>query len=137
MSNAVTALLYGGTTALNVYGTNTSSSGVQLTANATAWGTTSDESLKTDLQPITDGLNKVGSLRAVTGRYETDEEGTSRSFLIAQDVQAVLPEAVDATDPDRLGLRYTEIIPLLVSSLKESKERIESLETRISQLESN
>ena len=32
MSNAVTALLYGGTTALNVYGTNTSSSGVQLTA---------------------------------------------------------------------------------------------------------
>jgi hypothetical protein len=62
----------------------------------------------------------------------------SRSFLIAQDVQAVLPEAVDVMSDDMgtLSLKYTEVIPLLVSALKESKERIETLEAKVAALES-
>jgi hypothetical protein len=32
-------------------------------------------------------------------------------------------------------LRYTEVIPLLVAALKESKERIETLEARLTALE--
>jgi hypothetical protein len=105
--------------------------GVVLAFNATAWAAASDERTKTDLEPITDGLDKVGSLRAVTGRYKTDEVGTSRSFLIAQDVQAVLPEAVSGKGDETLSLRYTEVIPLFVAALKESKERIENLEARL------
>ena len=109
------------------------SAGVGLAPGATAWSTYSDERLKTDLVSIDNGLEKVCSLRAVTGRYNTDPEGASRSFLIAQDVQAVLPEAVSAAaDEDAfLDLRYTEVIPLLVAALKESKERIEQLEQRL------
>jgi len=113
-----------------------STQGVQLSVNATSWSTWSDERYKADLVPIADGLQKVGSLRAVTGRYKEDDESVRRSFLIAQDLQAVLPEAVDETDPDRLGLRYTEVIPLLVAALKESKERIETLEAKVAALES-
>jgi len=107
--------------------------GVDLSPNATAWSAVSDERLKTNLKPITNSLDKVGLLRAVTGRYLTDEVDVSRSFLIAQDVQAVLPEAVSSTtdDDDQLSLRYTEVIPLLVAALKESKERIETLEARL------
>jgi hypothetical protein len=113
------------------------SSGVALAPGATSWSTYSDERLKTDLVPIDDGLGKVSLLRAVTGRYNTDLEGTSRSFLIAQDVQAVLPEAVSAAGEDAfLDLRYTEVIPLLVAALKESKERIETLEAKVAALES-
>ena len=110
---------------------------MKLGKSQTSWAATSDERLKTDLEPIADGLQKVGTLRAVTGRYKTDEEGTSRSFLIAQDVQAVLPEAVSGTtdDDDQLSLRYTEVIPLLVSALKEAKERIETLEAKVAALE--
>jgi hypothetical protein len=110
---------------------------VYLSAGATSWSGSSDERLKTDLVSIEDGLNKVGTLRAVTGRFLDDEQGTSRSFLIAQDVQSVLPEAVDDSNPDHLGLAYTDVIPLLVAALKESKERIEALEARVSQLEGN
>jgi hypothetical protein len=109
--------------------------GVSLSRSATSWGAYSDERAKTDLVPIDDGLAKVSTLRSVTGRYLDDEPGTSRSFLIAQDVQAVLPEAVDAGDPDKLNLRYAEVIPLLVAALKESKERIETLEARLTALE--
>jgi hypothetical protein len=114
-------------------GTGSIANGVALAKSATSWSVTSDERLKTDLEPIADGLQKVGTLRAVTGRYKTDDEGVSRSFLIAQDVQAVLPEAVSGTtdDDDQLSLRYTEVIPLLVSALKEAKERIEMLEQRL------
>jgi hypothetical protein len=107
--------------------------GVALGKAATSWSTYSDERGKTALVSIEDGLSKIGTLRAVTGRYIEEEEGVSRSFLIAQDVQAVLPEAVDAGNPEKLNLRYTEVIPLLVAALKESKERIEALEQRLTE----
>ena len=111
--------------------------GVQLNAGSTSWSTSSDERFKVDLQPITSGLEKVGTLRAVTGRYTTDAEDVSRSFLIAQDVQAVLPQAVEEAEDENktLTLRYTEVIPLLVAALAESKDRIETLEASNAALE--
>ena len=110
--------------------------GVSLSRSATSWASYSDERAKTNLVAISDGLSKVSTLRSVTGRYIDDEPGSSRSFLIAQDVQAVLPQAVDAGDPDKLNLRYAEVIPLLVAALKESKERIETLEAAVAALSS-
>jgi hypothetical protein len=85
--------------------------------------------MKTDLIPIENAASKVSTLRAVTGRFKTDEEGKSRSFLIAQDVQAVLPEAVDASDPDKLGVQYTDVIPLLVAAIKELSAKVAVLES--------
>ena len=121
------------------YVLNASSTGVALTSGATAWAAQSDERFKTNLTPITNGLSKVSTLRAVTGRYVSDDQDISRSFLIAQDVQAVLPEAVsESDDEDRtLALRYQEVIPLLVAALKESKEQIEALTARVTALEAN
>jgi len=78
---------------------------------------------------IINALNKVNTLRAVTGNYIDDKDKRSRSFLIAQDVQAVLPEAVAGT-PDDLGVKYDKIIPLLVEAIKELSERVERLEQR-------
>jgi len=124
---------------------NASGTGVYVTNGGTSWTGTSDERLKTDLIPITNGLQKVNSLRSVTGRFKTDEEGTSRSFLIAQDVKAVFPEAVNTLNDEigTLGLAYTDVIPLLVASIKELKaindtqaETINALTARIVALES-
>jgi hypothetical protein len=109
--------------------------GVYLAQNATAWTANSDERLKTDLVPIENAAQKVSTLRAVTGRYITDEEGVSRAFLIAQDVQAVLPEAVDATDTEKLGVAYTDTIPLLVAAIKEQQQMIETLQAKVAALE--
>ena len=108
----------------------TSGTGVSLAAGGTSWGSYSDERLKENLTPISDALSKVNTLRAVTGKYKTDEAGTSRSFLIAQDVQAVLPEAVDTSDKDALSLRYVDVIPLLVASIKELKLEIDTLKAK-------
>jgi hypothetical protein len=111
--------------------------GMYMSDGATSWTGTSDERVKDILEPISDALEKVSSLRAVIGKYKIDPAGTRRSFLIAQDVQAVLPEAVDVqSDPDgTLGLSYTDVIPLLVAALKESTTRIEDLEQRLALLD--
>ena len=105
---------------------NDAAAGAYITYGGTSWTSSSDERLKTDLVPIEDAINKVSTLRAVTGRFKTDEEGTSRAFLIAQDVQKVLPEAVNASDPEKLGIQYTDVIPLLVAAIKELKTEFDT-----------
>ena len=118
---------------------NQSSVGVYLGYGNTSWSSSSDERIKTAIIPFENALEKVCTLRAGTGRYLTDEETVSRSFLIAQDVQAVLPEAVNVLDDEigTLGLQYTDVIPLLVAAIKEQQALIQSLTARITALESN
>ena len=112
------------------------SGGVYLALNGTSWTSASDERSKDIIEPITDAINKVSTLRTVIGKYKTDEEGVRRSFLIAQDVQAVLPEAVNVQDDEQgtLGLAYTEVIPLLVASIKELKAIIDTQQEQINSL---
>ena len=122
------------------------SSGVQLTSGATSWAAISDEREKDIIEPIENGLTKVASLRAVIGKYKIDADDKRRVFLIAQDVQAVLPEAVviedEGQETEKLLLSYTDVIPLLVASIKELKalndtqaETINALTARIVALE--
>jgi len=127
----------GGTGANRINVVCNMSAGVYLGAGLTSWGSLSDERQKTNLEPITDASNKLNTLRAVTGRYITDEETVSRAFLIAQDVQKVLPEAVDVQEDEEgtLGLRYTDVIPLLVAAIKEQQALITTLTDRITALE--
>ena len=119
--------------ATRFYITN-ASAGVYLASGGTSWTSASDERVKENLVPIADGLNKVASLRAVTGNYISDETKKSRSFLIAQDVEAVLPEAVDHSNPDELGLAYTDVIPLLVASIKELKADLDATKAELQAL---
>jgi hypothetical protein len=121
---------------------NQSAAGVYISPNGTSWNSSSDETVKENLVPITDALSKVNTLRAVIGNYITDETKTPHPFLIAQDVQSVLPQAVNQTPEGKLGLSYTETIPLLVASIKELKqindtqaETINALTARIVALE--
>jgi len=95
--------------------------------SAVSWTGISDERLKDIIEPISNAVAKVGSLRAVIGKFKADETNTRRSFLLAQDVQAVLPEAVDASNPDRLGVAYTDVIPLLVAAIKELSAEVNAL----------
>jgi hypothetical protein len=125
--------------------------GVVLTVGATSWASASDERLKDIIEPITGAIDKIKTLRTVIGKLKTDKVGTRRPFLIAQDVQKVLPEAVstafiqEAVDPENplkvlsgseyLHMSYTDMIPLLIASIKEQQTLITTLATRIAALE--
>jgi hypothetical protein len=137
--NAATykAQMYWDNTALQLYAV-AGSNGVYLNNNANSWTSVSDERKKDIIEPITNAVNKVSTLRAVIGKYKTDEEGTRRSFLIAQDVQAVLPEAVSETESKEglvLGMSYTDVIPLLVAAIKELKTIVDAQATTIAELQ--
>ena len=117
--------------ATRFYVSASNSGGVYLNGTAaTSWTAISDERFKTDLLPIENAATKVASLRAVTGVLKSDEDKTRKAFLMAQDVLAVLPEAVDTTNPDQLGLAYTEVIPLLVAAIQELTSRVQALEAK-------
>jgi hypothetical protein len=129
-------------TRLQMFCSASATGGVYLSNGATSWTSASDERVKENLVPIENGLTKVTSLRAVTGNYINDADKTARPFLIAQDVHAVLPEAVNTKDENEWGLAYTDVIPLLVASIKELKaindtqaETINALTARIVALE--
>ena len=113
------------------------SNGVSMASTATSWSSASDERLKTAITPFPNALEKVCTLRAGTGRFLTDDENLSRSFLIAQDVQKVLPEAVDVGQDElqTLSLRYQDLIPLLTAAIKEQQSLITQLTARITALE--
>jgi hypothetical protein len=130
-------ILQGGSTSQFLMCQNTGG-GVYLNgASATSWSAVSDSRLKENLTPINNALTKVASLSAVVGNYTWDESKTKKPFLIAQEVQAVLPEAVtysqaikdDSTE--YLSLSYTEVIPLLVAAIKELKTEVDSLKQQL------
>lgn len=108
--------------------------GTYQTNQGTTWLSVSDERQKTNLIPIVDAINKIKQLRTVTDRFLTDEDGISRSFLIAQDFVNNFPEAVDTNNPEKYGLSYTDVIPLIIAGFKEQQTLIESQQSQIDAL---
>jgi hypothetical protein len=134
------ATMFWDNTLTNLY-VRGASGGVYLTNTGTSWTSNSDERLKENLVPITNALTKVNTLRAVIGNFISDETKKKTPFLIAQDVQAVLPEAIsttmvkdDETNTQYLGVAYTEVIPLLVASIKELKTIVDTQAAEIAEL---
>ena len=127
-TNYITANGGAGSTIRIISNTN----GVELSNGATSWVAVSDENVKVmaEWKTFINPLEKIISLRAGTSRYKTDSEDISRSFLIAQDVQKVLPEAVSVDEDGILGLRYTEVIPLMIAAIQELNAKITELENK-------
>ena len=95
----------------------------------------SDERLKTNFEPIENAVDKVLQLRGFT--YNFNEIGEGLGFdtslrhagVSAQEVQAVLPEAVcpaPASD-EYLTVKYDKLVPLLIEAIKELKAEINQL----------
>ena len=113
------------------------SGGVKLTSGATSWVTASDTRFKNIIEPIANAVDKVNTLSAVIYSFKDDETAERRVGLIAQELLAVLPEAVHVPkkEEEMMGVRYTETIPLLVAAIKEQSALITQLTARITALE--
>jgi hypothetical protein len=97
---------------------------------------TSDSRLKENITPIANALDKVKSLTGVEfdWKEETKDvhgyEGHDVG-VIAQEVQAVLPEAIRTNDTGYLSVRYEKMIALLIEANKELAARVEELEKKL------
>lgn len=113
-------------------------------AYATGVWTSSDASLKSNLMPISDPIRKLLNVRGLTYSFGPDPASPLYRTvgLVAQDVRAVLPEAVRENSDGKLALNYNAIVALLVEAVKEQQatirtqqERMDQLERRLSMLE--
>lgn len=113
---------------------------------------TSDIRLKKNIEPLTNGLDKIMRLNPVT--FDWDEEivpDLAKKYphmvgLIAQEVEEVVPEVVyktmvnsvkDGKEKGRIYKRvlYENLVAHLIDGMKEQQKQIEELKQRVSELE--
>jgi hypothetical protein len=117
--------------------------GVQLSSGATSWGTFSDERLKNVTGTYTNALSDIAQIQPVKFTWKSDTENKPQVGVIAQSVQAVVPEAIDSAtaemdgNTEYLQVRYTELIPLMIAAIQEQQALITALTNRITALENN
>ncbi len=96
----------------------------------------SDESVKVKTKDFKYGLQEILTLTPAMFRHnhniETKHPISDDEFvgLIAQDVQAVIPEAVKKTEDGYLGMTNMPIMYAMLNAIKELTARIESLEKK-------
>jgi hypothetical protein len=93
---------------------------ITATGNVTAY---SDARLKTGLTRIEGALDKVEKLAGYT--YTRTDSGERQTGLLAQDVQAVLPEAV--VEGEYLAVAYGNMMGLVVEAIKELRAELNEL----------
>ncbi len=106
-------------------------SSLTVIGDVIAYGSPSDISLKENIKPIENALDKVEKLQGVTFDWkESDSILDIKEDIgfIAQDVQKVLPELVRENENGKLSLRHQGIIPVLLEAIKELSNRIKVLE---------
>ena len=99
------------------------------TGNVTAY---SDIRLKSDIEPITDAMDKVSQISGVT--FTRTDSGERQTGVIAQEVEKVFPEVV-GDGGEYKSVAYGNMVGLLIEAIKEQQSTIEKLTERIETLE--
>ena len=138
-TNTSTTTQYVDTTDL-VYDTNTNCLGIGSTTptsrldiigdvkvvgivTASDFNSSSDIKLKTNIQRIANPIEKVLQINGVSFNWK--ESGKATMGVIAQEVEAVLPELVSDTDPK--SVNYNGLIGLLIECIKDQQRQIDEL----------
>jgi len=102
---------------------------------------TSDRREKKDIQGLNYGLREILNLRPVSFRWKAKPEQGEKLGLIAQDLLEIIPEvvktheyvttgegeqaAIKKKELDRLGVYYTDLIPVLIKAIQEQQAIIQ------------
>ena len=110
------------------------------------WNNSSDENLKKDITDLSYGIDSVKNLKP--RKFKMKSNDITNIGFIAQEVESVIPEVVDAGEtPDgteQKGLSYGNLTAVLTKALQEAIAKIEKLEqdnialrARVTNLEGN
>ena len=104
---------------------NTSGITVNGVVTCTSVTETSDLSLKSNIEPLTNVLDKINQ---ITGyKYNFTSNNSSSMGVIAQDVEKVFPELVKGEEGSK-SLQYSGLIGALIESVKELSAKVTALE---------
>jgi len=117
------------------FGVGTAASGttgeIRATGDITAYYS-SDKRLKDNITPLSNAINKINQI----GGYEFDWNSNSSHSghdvgVIAQEIEAVLPEVVVTRDNGYKAVRYEKIVALLIEAIKDQQSQIDELKSRL------
>lgn len=120
------------------------SNGYALTVFGNIWANgityNSDARFKKNIVPLKDPLKKLEQINGVQYEMMTDEfpeknfiKGTQVG-LLAQEVEAVVPEVVSTNADGYKSVDYAKLVPLLIESIKELKRQVGSMQDEINTL---
>ena len=95
-------------------------------ATATDFNSTSDVNLKENITTVDNSLDLTNQLRGV--RFEWKKDGKPSYGVIAQELEAVLPELVSQGDPKTVN--YNGIIGVLIEAVKKLSAEVEQLKNK-------
>lgn len=93
--------------------------------------TYSDATLKTDIKPLNNALDKVMSMRGVTYEFKSESSAVTASpreiGFLAQEMKNSVPEVVYGSGNGNLGIDYAKLTSVLVEAIKDQQSQIEEL----------
>ena len=106
---------------------------------------TSDRREKKNISALEYGLAEILQMQPVSFNWKSKNSPDTKLGLIAQDVQTLIPEVVkthiwkkdEATgtltkkELDRLGVYYSDLVPVLIKAIQEQQKVIDSLKTAL------
>jgi hypothetical protein len=110
----------------------------QSSSSGSRWNfSTSSRRYKEDIEPLDDRGDIVDSLIPVTFKYKENVEpgGRQHNGFIAEDLLGDIPEAVVYKGEAVEGINYTEIVPVLVKALQETRKDLMLLREKFENLE--
>ena len=99
----------------------------------------SDKRLKNNIKPIENALDKVMSISGNTFDWNEELQDSHKGTdvgVVAQEIEAVLPEIVTTRDNGFLAVKYEKLVALLIESTKEQQAQIMEQDSKIKRLES-
>ena len=124
----------GYTTYTSNQATNTTSDVTFNTLNATGDITaffSSDINLKDNIEVIPDAIDKVKKIKGVSFDWNDNSTHSGHDIgVIAQDIEAVLPELVVTRDSGYKAVSYEKIVALLIEAIKDQQLQIDELKSK-------
>jgi len=111
-------------------------SGVTITTNginvvgvitATDFNSASDLTLKTNIQSISNPIDKILQINGVTFNWR--ESNKPSVGIIAQEIEKIFPELVNGENPKTVN--YNGLIGLLIEAIKEQQIEINNLKDKL------
>jgi hypothetical protein len=122
-------LTSGGALGLNIVPTNTA--GRFEASNDIVAYSSSDKRWKKNIVKIDSPLEKISQINGVEFDWIEDEPLHGNKGhdvgVIAQEIELVIPEAVQTRESGMKAVQYDKIIPLLIECIKDQQKQIEEL----------
>ena len=110
---------------------NISGSQIEASGDVIAFSS-SDRRFKDNLVVIEGSLDKIGKVNG----YEFDWNDKQSAYkghdigVVAQEIEAVLPEVVTTRGDGYKAVKYEKIVPLLIESIKELKQEVDEIKQK-------